>query len=523
MTHDEIVAARDRAEAVLLRLPNVTSVGIGGRVRAGQRIPELVLKVYVDVKVPADQLAPSERIPSEIEGLPTDVVQMPTVGTTAAAAPAPPGRPAIPFAKRDTEKPRPLLGGSQMQGELADTDYMGTLGCIMVSTTNAAKAYALTNWHVMQGHNHRDPTIGDTKAGQPTNNDSSTKCCSDIIGTLAAGARNNTTDAALIELKPGTEWKAEVLEIGPLTDEHPVESGEAGTHPAVRKRGALSKLSGGVIESVNTTPVTVDGFTYQNVMIITPNANTAVDATDPYFFGQHGDSGAVVVNNANQVVGVFFALPNPPPGGPYPGGAVAGWALPIADIKKPFADQSVPVKVAVAATAGIVNTVPGAAMVALPQELAPSLIGARAGAEARERLVAVGLPLGGEPPAAALQRLEGDLERSARGRGLVAFWLRHQYELLGLINSNRRVTITWHRSGAAGLFQLLTRMLSQPDLTVPETINGQPVGHCLDAVCAVLDRFASPQLRTDLASTRAALPELGGLTYPRICSALAAG
>ena len=92
-THDEIVAARDRAAAVLLTLPNVTSVGIGGRLRAGQPVTELVLTVYVDAKVSADQLAPSERIPSEIEGLPTDVVHLPTVGTTRVATPAPPGRP----------------------------------------------------------------------------------------------------------------------------------------------------------------------------------------------------------------------------------------------------------------------------------------------------------------------------------------------------------------------------------------------------------------------------------------------
>ena len=494
----------------------MTSVGIGGRVRAGQRIPELVLKVYVDVKVPTDQLAPSERIPDQIEGLPTDVVQMPTVGTTA-AAPTPPGQPAILFANRDTEKHRPLVGGSHMEGGLSENDYMGTLGCIMVSTTDATKAYAFTNWHVMQGQNHKDPTIGDTKAGQPTNKDSITKCCSHIIGTLAAGARNTSTDAALIELKPGTEWTADVLDIGPLSGEHPVDATEAGTHPAVRKRGARSRLTGGVIESINT-PVTVDGIHYTNVIVVMPNANTAVAATDSYFFGQPGDSGSVVVNNANQVVGVHFASPHA-----HPAGAVAGWALPLADIKSGFAAQSVPVRVATAATARIVNTVPGAAMVALPQELAPSLIGARAGADARERLVAVGLPLGGDPPAAALRRLEGDLERSARGRGLVTFWLRHQLELLELINSNRRVMITWHRSGASGLFQLLTRMLSQPDLSIPETINGQPVGHCLDAVCVVLGRFASPQLRADLARTRATLPELGGLTYPRICSELAVG
>ena len=125
--------------------------------------------------MPADQLDPAERIPAEIEGLPTDVVQMPTVGTGAVATPPPPGQPAIPFAKRDQEKHRPLLGGSHMEGGLSENDYMGTLGCFMVSTTDATKVYAFTNWHVMQGQNQKDPTIGQTKGGQPTNKESSTK------------------------------------------------------------------------------------------------------------------------------------------------------------------------------------------------------------------------------------------------------------------------------------------------------------------------------------------------------------
>lgn len=515
-TDDEIVAAKDRAATVLLRLPNVTSVGIGGRVRAGQRVSELVLKVYVDAKVPIDQLAPSERIPAEIEGLPTDVVQMPTVGTIA-TTPVPPGQPRIPFPNRDSDKHRPIVGGSHMEGGLSENDYMGTLGCIMVSTTDATKAYAFTNWHVMQGQHHTNPTIGHTRAGQPTNKDSITKCCSHIIGTLAAGARNTTTDAALIELKPGMQWTADVLDIGPLAGEHAVNAAEAATHPPVRKRGARSRLSGGVIDSIGAR-INVDGVSYANAIIVNPNPNPTLAASDPFFFGQQGDSGSVVVNDANQVVGAFFAVPI----GPY-AGSVAGFVLPLGDIKSGLAAQSVLVNVAVAATPGIVHTVPGAAMVAMPEELAPTLIGAPAGADARERLVAVGLPLGDTPPADALQRLEGDLEHSARGRGLVSFWLRHQDELLDLVNSNRRVVTTWHRSGASGLFQLLTRMLSQPELAVPEAINGQPVGSCLDTVCATLGRFASPELRDDLTSTRAALPELGGLTYARICSALAAG
>jgi hypothetical protein len=188
-THDELMAAKDRAAPVLLRLPHVTTVGIGGRVRGGQRIHELVIKVYVDAKVPADQLAPADRIPAEIEGLPTDVMEMLAVGSEDVATPAPPGQPEIPFAQRDTDKKRPLVGGTHMEGGLTTNDSMGTLGCIMVSTTDATKAYAFTNWHVMQGQHHQNPTIGQTKAGQAFNKESSTKCCSHIIGAKFRAGR----------------------------------------------------------------------------------------------------------------------------------------------------------------------------------------------------------------------------------------------------------------------------------------------------------------------------------------------
>ncbi len=119
-THDELMAAKDRAATVLLRLPNVTSVGIGGRVRAGQRIPELVLKVYVDAKVSADQLAAADRIPAEIEGLPTDVVQMPTVGHPAWRRPRRRVSPRSRSPNRDKEKKRPVLGGTPLEGGLTD-------------------------------------------------------------------------------------------------------------------------------------------------------------------------------------------------------------------------------------------------------------------------------------------------------------------------------------------------------------------------------------------------------------------
>jgi hypothetical protein len=353
-TYEELVAARDRAAPRLLRLLNVTSVGIGGRVRGGERIPELVLKVCVDLKVAADQLEPSDRIPSEIDGLPTDVRQMSTVGIRATATDPPQGQPRIPVRKRDNSKYRPINGGCRIESALPDGGW-GTLGCVMVSTTAPNKAYALTCWHVMRGQHGREPTIGTTKAGQPTHHASRTKSLSHIIGTLVAGAVSATTDAALIELEPGIEWTADVIDIGPLAGEHPIGSIEAWAHPAVRMRGDLSPVSGGHIESV-LQPVTFDDGAYSNIMLVMPTENYSVAPGEPYFFGQRGDSGSVVVNDANQVVGVFLGLPEATRASPYVG-AVPGWVLPIADINAAF--TGLPFTVPVAATAGIIHTVPG--------------------------------------------------------------------------------------------------------------------------------------------------------------------
>src|SRR5205823_1650534 len=227
-----------------------------------------------------------------------------------------------------------------------------------------------------------------------------------------------------------------------------------------------------------------------------PNPDTAQPAGTALFFDQHGDSGSALVNDANEVVGVVFAVPNPdPPPNPGYHGLVQGWALPIDDlISAVAAHNALNVDVAVGVLPGTVNTVPGAPMVAVPPELTPALHGARE---------PVRVPVGGTvidaPPVAALARLEHDLDRSARGRALVTLWLEHQTELLRLLNSNRRVATVWHRSGGAALFQVLTRMVSDSELALPTSLHGEPLSSCIDRLYAMFDRFASPALRSELA------------------------
>lgn len=70
-----IAEIRGRHEAELLRYPNVVGVAEGIRTKGGKPTGETCLVVYVERKVPRDELDESEILPSEIEGIPVDVVE----------------------------------------------------------------------------------------------------------------------------------------------------------------------------------------------------------------------------------------------------------------------------------------------------------------------------------------------------------------------------------------------------------------------------------------------------------------
>lgn len=66
----DIETVRRAHEATLLKLPNVTGVGIG------QRGGATVIKVFVTRKVPAADLQPHEVVPTSLQGYPTDVEEI---------------------------------------------------------------------------------------------------------------------------------------------------------------------------------------------------------------------------------------------------------------------------------------------------------------------------------------------------------------------------------------------------------------------------------------------------------------
>jgi hypothetical protein len=327
-------------------------------------------------------------------------------------------------------------------------------------------------------------------------------------------------DEALVRLDPGTKFRAEIMQTGPTggfglitgTDQVVHDDPRFGTYQ-VMKRGARSRLTGGVLSSFDTSTSITD-----DLLVVKPNPNSAA-GSGKVFFILEGDSGAALVNNDGKVIGLLSFFDT------------SGNAFAYV-IDKVFqrleAEHNLPVKLVTASQLGKVIEVPKAASVAMPPELARELsadpLAHDPDASPARMPVGVPWPTDAAPPdPAEFSSVQADLESSETGRLLIRLWLRHQRELLDLVNDNRRVTVAWYRSGGSALFQLLIRMPGRPEATLPHTINEVPLAQCVDRMERVITRFASTALQRDMGATRAALPdvaELSGLTYPQIIDAL---
>ena len=171
----------------------------------------------------------------------------------------------------------------------------------MWDPANHDVGYALTNMHVVKPPDVTTITKNVSKIGQPEGNDSSSKCCNDVIGVFAGGADTPDRDEALVKLSPGQKWQAKIEEHRPrrrCAPAHPgrghggrVQGRQTGAHHQTHRRHDR--------RAVGPRTGTAD-----NIIIVDPNPNTGADAGEIVFFAIEGDSGSALVNSANEVVGL---------------------------------------------------------------------------------------------------------------------------------------------------------------------------------------------------------------------------
>ena len=339
----------------LLALPNVVGVGIGYKISNGEIVrdadgnPVECYVVSVTHKVPLAELAESDRVPGQLHGDPTDVVEtgiirvISDLPTEEAAAVDP------------QQRIRPVTPGLSIGLNPGVT--AGTLGFI-VQKAGSARRFLLSNWHVIAANNtpvgERDVTtitqpgnadggsppsdviaqlsdfvpIGSSGGGVPPLPDIPSDCniagaTAGVLNTLARVVGSSTrlrpvresaavgtldsheepptdnlVDAALGLLE--VEYDRTTPEIGVVTD-----TGAPTLGMEVQKFGRTTSYTKGSVTQVNATFV-VQGYPDGPATFVDQVAITA----DSGPFLQGGDSGSGLTDMDGRAIGLCFAGSN---------------------------------------------------------------------------------------------------------------------------------------------------------------------------------------------------------------------
>ncbi len=328
----------------------------------------------------------------------------------------------------------------------------------------------------------------DLRVGQPCLCSICSRCCGPRIG-LVSQARLDL-DAALIQLDGGLDYLAEIDGIGFVTGAYPVQPGDLPYGP-VKKSGASTDVTNnGKITALNK-----DGFTVTVPFGLRHYSGALqIDATDNKPFGKAGDSGAAILNSANQVVGLLV------------GGTDTGAiGTPIGTIQETFH-----IAVATASALGQHQTVPGAAFSAMNTPL-------------RVPALAAAAPGGLRAVAVRAREAQREILETPAGREYADIVRRHAPEVRRLIDTNRRVATVWQRCGGPRMIEALIAMLSSRERAVPNELEGKPLAECVARIQKVLLRYASADLADGLRRYAPRLSQFGGLTYTQLLDTLRAG
>lgn len=284
-------------EDEFLARPGVIGVDIGEKYTGGRPTGRAAIVVYVCAKGPEH----SQQIPSEVGGVPTDVVAETIVLHRARLSHGAAEQPLV--AER-----HPVLRGGVSIGPARSFrvvppevpvagEYViaGTLGAFVV-TKEDRKVLGLTTFHV--GCVDDSWSVGDEFV-HPSRVDGGI-VGADQVAVLDRAALAGAVSAAGLRMG-ARPVRPEVLDIGALTG-----TAQAVAGSTVRKRGRTTGLTHGMVTSVDATLRLDFG---DGIGVRTLRDQIRVYSAER--FGDHGDSGAVLVDADNRVVGLYVAGSGP--------------------------------------------------------------------------------------------------------------------------------------------------------------------------------------------------------------------
>ena len=189
--HADMVRAKERTEAELLKRPGVTGVDIGFKEVNGEKTTTLAIRVLVEKK---RDVAAKDRIPESIDGYPTDVIErkfeLHVVSTRFDSI----------TLEADTGRYAPLKGGVSLGPTrvVGGFVFVGTLGAI-VKDNASGKPMMLSNFHVLCVDNGFH--TGDLQA-QPGLVDGG-HAPADVVGSLQRQSLGGSVDCAVADIEIG--------------------------------------------------------------------------------------------------------------------------------------------------------------------------------------------------------------------------------------------------------------------------------------------------------------------------------
>jgi hypothetical protein len=347
------------------------------------------------------------------------------------------------------------------------------------------------------------------------------------VGLSGGTTENRTgaeTDCAIARLEPGVHFSNDIPGIGTIKGTPPtgnlgvVEGPPFGTAPLagqyVRFFSPLTKhvhfgtilkppaftatyVAGGsgpvnpLVWPEPATHSTDEGQDMKgtiNQILILPRPDpipnqTLAKSYEPYLsgrkkllFGQGGDSGSVVVNSANQVIGLISRGGGEKP--PSNSTAMEWLAASAIGIVCPIEKVLAQMQIEIPAT-----PFSGVLPQAGPIDLAsPGALDHPEGRAMHDEIT----------------RLRERVSELRLGRVLLGMITRHNGEVRRIVNGRRPALAAWqHNQGPAYLAHLI-RALRDPSHQIPTAINGVPRTRLLEVMAAVLTQYGSPRLRRDI-------------------------
>lgn len=308
----EVRQIKEAHKAEIMAKPNVVGVGVGYKVRNDGRSRELSVVTLVQRKISIDGLDPDALVPRQVNGVPTDVVE---VGELHAF-------------QTSRERWRPALGGVSIGHFRVSA---GTFG-VPVRDRSTGTRLILSNNHVMVNGNDAQPgdailqpggadggqiatdqiatlerfvpIIYNTQDGQ-CNMASAYVSVGNVLASLLGSSHRletvqvnvqatNVVDAAVARPLNDADVLDEILVIGQITG---TMMGELGM--PIRKSGRTTGFTTGEIVAIDATVTVNFGggrmATFENQFVASP-------------MSQGGDSGSLIVAGYSQeAVGLLFA------------------------------------------------------------------------------------------------------------------------------------------------------------------------------------------------------------------------